>query len=162
MAKGQSEIISVILLILLVVGAVAIIYAFVVPYITENLSSGDCVNVQTKISIEDNPKYTCYNSTSVHIQIKIGDINESISGFEIELGGASSKAYMVTVSDHKNVSVYGYGSTFELPGKNEARTYVIKTNEKPEYVRVYGILENGKLCGMSDSIAGANLGSCKI
>jgi hypothetical protein len=159
--KAQSQIISVVLLILLVIAATAIIYSFVLPFISDQLDTGDCVNVQTKIEIEDNPKYTCYDSdaNTLRVQIKIQNVNSSISGFIVELGGASTKSLRITSTEHEGVLMYG-GEAVDVPGNNEARTYNLTSTEKPEYVRVYGILNNGEVCGLSDSIIGVDLNEC--
>jgi hypothetical protein len=116
--------------------------------------------IQTKLEIEDNPKYTCWDSAGkLRIQIKIQDVNSSIQGFALEMGGASTSSFRITETEHTGVQMYG-GGVFSIPGNNEARTYNITLSTKPEYVRLYGILRNGQMCGISDTITGVDLNGC--
>lgn len=159
--KAQSQVISTVLLILLASVTIIVIFGFAIPFVKDNLSGGDCVKVVGKVNIENNLKFTCYNASSkkVRIQISIGDVAEFIEGFKVELGGASSNAVKLTEYDHAGVGMYE-GGNFELPKDTEARTYVIGVSVKPEYIKVYSILKNGKTCDAPDVLVGADLEGC--
>jgi flagellin-like protein len=156
--KAQSQIIGTILLILLVVIAAGIIMAFLLPKIPDWLSGSKCLDVADKIKIRNNPQYSCYNATSTntYVQAGIGDILDKIEGFAIELGGAASKTYHIKNSaSPQEVEMYPENSPnpVQLPGNNEERTYVLKGfGQKPDYIRIYPILKDGKLCDSSDTL----------
>jgi len=152
--KAQSQIITTVLLILLGIVAAGLIMSFAIPFIKEKLQGGDCLDVISHIEIRS--AYTCYNTTAgvnyTHVQIHIGEIENLIDGFAIELGGPSSKTFKITNDTHESIQMYGMGA-FELPGDNEERTYVIsESRDPPESISVYPILKGGKVCPASDSI----------
>ncbi len=155
--RSQSEIVSSVLLILLVIIGTMLIFAFVVPFVKEKLSSGDCLNVAGKIEISSG--YTCYNddptNKKMQVQVHILNIRSLIDGFSIELGGASTDNYRIdstTLSGITGVSMCNGSTTLEIPpADNTERTYVI-TAAKPDVVRVYPILKGGKACEASDTI----------
>jgi len=154
--KSQSEVITTVLLILLVLASIVIVMNFVVPFVKNQLSGSDCFNVADKIQITNNDMYTCYNSSSskLNVQVHIGDVVDKIEGFSISLGGASSSVYTIkngtTVT---NVAMYGGSTNLILPGKNEEKTYVISgVSSRPDNIKVYPILTNGKSCDSVETI----------
>ena len=149
-SHSQSDIISSVLLILLVVVATMIIFAFVIPFVKEKLSSGDCLAVAGKIEISSG--YTCYNGTAMQVQIHVLEIKSLIDGFSIELGGASTNNFKILNNTlATGVNMCNGITTLEVPpSDNTERTYVIKAATKPNIVRVYPILKGGKICDASD------------
>ena len=154
--KGQSAVVATVLLILLVIVAVIAVFGFVVPFVKEKLTSGDCLDVIGKIEISSG--YTCYDSDSgeMQVQVHVGEIRELIDGFSIELGGATTKNYKIR-NDSVPSEVSMCGGDVELPGNNEERTYIIPVSEKPDVIKVYPILTSGKLCGASDIVTGIDV-----
>jgi len=149
--RGQSQIVSSVLLILLVVTAVVLIFSFVIPFVKDKLSSGDCLEVAGKIDL--GPTYTCYNGSDMQVQVKIQDISDLIDGFSIELGGASTDNFkIINNTQVTGVKMCNQDLDLELPQKdNTGRTYVINV-AKPDIVSVYPILKGGKTCGVPASI----------
>ena len=151
--RGQSQIISTVLLILISIIAASLIIAAVIPFVKDKLSEGDCLDVLGKITISN--KYTCYNESALEnitlVQIHIDDIRDLINGFAIELGGSSSKSVKIVEGNPENIKMYGEGD-FEIPNSTEERTYNISVISKPDRIAVYPILTNNKLCSESDSI----------
>lgn len=152
--RGQSQIITTVILILIGITAASLIMSFVIPFIQDKLQSGDCLDVIGHVEISSG--YTCYNSSVTsnytHVQIHIGEIEDLIDGFAIELGGPSSKTFKITNDTHTSINMYG-GESFELPGNNEERTYIIaESRTKPESINVYPILKGGNACPASDSV----------
>jgi len=151
---AQSQVVGTILLVLITVVAAGLIMAFVIPFVKNKLpeENQNCLDVISKVQISSG--YTCYNSDSrvQSVQIHIDDIRNSIKGFSVELGGASSKAVKILEDDYSGVSMYD-GGNFELPNNTEERTYNISSiTTKPTYIAVYPILKNNKLCEASDTI----------
>jgi len=154
--KSQSEVITTVLLILLVLASIVIVMNFVVPFVKNQLSGSDCFNVADKIQITNNDMYTCYNSSSkeLNVQVHIGDVVDKIEGFSISLGGAASSIYTVKNGTNvNNVIMYGGSNLIVMPGKNEERTYVIRSvPSRPDSIRVYPILNDGKSCDSVETI----------
>jgi len=148
---SQSQIIGTVLLILITVVAAGLIMAFVIPFIRDKLPSENenCLDVISKVKLSSG--YTCYNASNniQLVQVHIDDVRNSIKGFTVELGGASSKAVRIIEGNPSGVGMYGGGS-FELPNNTEERTYIIDINLKPDYVAVYPVLKNDKVCEASD------------
>jgi hypothetical protein len=151
--RAQSQIISSLLLILLVLAATAIIAGVVMSLVKKNLSQSDCLDVAGKIEISDG--YTCYNTDSspkeMQIQVHIQSIRDMIDGFAIEIGGATTNSYKILNNSYiTGVEMCNQSAALYLPGNNEERTYTISLAEKPSSVRVYPILKGGRLCESSD------------
>jgi len=156
--RAQAQIITVVLLVLIVMVATVIIMAFVIPFVKEKISSGDCLDVVgiDKISIGSSG-YTCYDLTNeeMRVQINIGAIKDLIEGFSIEVGGASTKNYRIKdgLVDDVHMIYDLSGDMVELPEDNTARTYVIEgVDIKPNVVYVYPILKDGRICSASHSV----------
>jgi hypothetical protein len=154
--KSQSQIISTVLLILLVMAAMVIISGVVINIVKDNLSQKGCLDVAGTIEISDG--YTCYNADAtvpeMQVQVHIGAIRDSIDGFAIEMGGASTSSYKITNSTPAptGVRMCNQSTVIYIPGDNEERTYIIPASSKPNSIRVYPILKGGKLCDTPDSV----------
>ncbi len=163
--RSQAEVITTVLLVLLGIVAVIIIISFVIPFIKNQISESDCLKVNGKVTITNNHKYTCYDTSvtppKMRIQIHFGD-DANLAGFAIEVGGATTKTYQVkksgttTTSTPNDVIMYSATAStpaLELPGKNEERTYQIKNvDTQPEKIKVYPILSDGRLCDSFDEL----------
>lgn len=154
--RGQAQVITVVLLILITIVLTVIIIGFVVPFVNDKLSSGDCFDVVGDDKIGISSGYTCYDSITkdMRVQISIGKVREFIEGFSIEIGGASTNNYKITNGTIViDVSMYSDPNPeVELPEDNTKRTYIIKNvNIKPNVINVYPILKNNKICSASDT-----------
>lgn len=164
--RSQSEVISTMLLVLLVIASAAVIIGFVVPFVKEQLSKGDCFEYSGKVDITNNLKFTCYKSdpdptkTFLNLEVHLGEIDEEsknpITGFKIILTGSASKSFDIT-SGATIPDVYLFpgpfavppgASTLEIPVKRGSGvTYTIaNVNPKPDSVIIYPILKNGRMC----------------
>lgn len=149
--NAQSAIVSSVLLILLVIVTAMLVFAFVVPFVKERLSSGDCLDVTGKIEVSSG--YTCYNGSAMQIQVHVLEIRNLIEGISIELGGASTNNFKILNNTNiTGVNMCDGSKILEVPpADNTERTYVI-TADKPNVIRVYPILKGGKTCDASDII----------
>jgi len=159
--RSQGEIIGAVILVLIVVAVSIIVLSFAVPFVRERLAETSCFDLAGQVTFSEG-RYTCFDNKGntvdtddkINLQIHIGDVNESLDGFIVELGGADSKSIEikegVTISN-PDVKMYDGSTTLVLPGKNEERTYVI-TDKLPDYVRLYPILKGGKTCDLADTI----------
>lgn len=151
--KSQSEVITTVLLILLVIVGITILSSAVISFIKPMLEN-KCFEVMDQVQISRSSQYTCYNSSSneSYVKVHIGDKRDKLDGFIIELGGASTQSIKVTEYDPpSNVRMYNGAMNLELPNKNEDRTYVIQgVTEKPDIIKLYPVLSDGKSCDPSD------------
>jgi len=153
--RSQGAIISVVLLILIVIASSVIVITFVIPFINDKLSSGDCLDVIREVQISSS-EYTCYDSanTQMYVQISIGAVRDLIAGFSIELGGVASQSFkLINGTQVTNVKMYDNNPEIKLPEDNAATTYIFSNIlSKPSFINVYPTLENEKSCGASDTL----------
>ena len=159
MKKAQSQIVTAVLLILIVIALAVVVLNFSMNFVKDKLSGTGCFEAVDKVTFTNSNKYTCFNDsdkgdgTKDHLllQVHIGDINESISGFLIETGGANTISREIKKNKEAvNVTMHDGSKTLELPGKNEERTYVFNFTITPETVKIYPILTDGQVCEASD------------
>jgi hypothetical protein len=152
--KSQSQVISVILIVLLTVVAVSIIGNFVIGFIKEKTNEDHCVDIISEAEIIDS-EYTCYNESGkfLLIKISIGEIEDKLGGFAIDLG---EKTYKIK-NGESEISMYS-GGEFTLPKNNEARTYKISNvNTIPETIKLHLLTKKEKYCEASDSLEGIRI-----
>jgi len=150
-SKGQSLVISSVLLILLVVVVTFIIIGFVVPFVKNQLSGTDCFDAVGDVEIVNSNKYTCYAEVEMLVRVRVND-DENIKGFTIVLGGATTKSYEIKGgAPLDNVKMYDDSASLVLPGKNEERTYKITTGI-PENINLYPILKDGRSCESAQEV----------
>lgn len=153
--RSQSEVIGTVLLILVVIVAVVVLIGFIMPFVKNQFSGAECFEVTDKVSIRDKPEYTCYDTDikRVFVQVHVGDTQDKINGFAIELGGAASKTYEITNKDSiADVVMYNGSVVIRIPGRNEDRTYNISISSRPDSINLYPILKSGKTCDSSSVI----------
>jgi len=149
--RGQSQIISTILLILIAVAAIFAVLNFVVPFVKDKLLETKCIDALDKIEITNNENYTCYNASgnNMRIQISLGDIpNDLIKGFQLnmKLEGQIERSVDITPDNPDGIGLYNSG-LFRVPGKNEEVTYLIgDVINKPDSISLIPLLKNGKIC----------------
>lgn len=154
--KSQSEVISAVILVLVVTAVAIIIFNFAVSFTKERISKSDCLKAIEQIEFSNNPSFTCFdniaNPKEVRLQIRVND-NVNLEGFAVEIGGATSKSFIIKESNgDSEIRMYqsSYNAPIELPGKNEERTYVIKTDIQGS-ARLYPIV-NEETCSSADII----------
>jgi len=159
--RSQSEIVSSVLLILLVIVAAMLIFSFVIPFV-KGLLRLDCSDVAGKVEISSG--YTCYDDAKniTLVQVHVLEIRKLIDGVAIELGGASTDNFKITngTSFPGAVSMCNGNTILEIPpSDNTERTYVINSTSRPNVIRVYPILKgDSKVCDVSDTVI--EIGDC--
>jgi hypothetical protein len=131
--KGVSTIVTVVLLILVSITAVALIAAFVIPFIKGSLNeSQECFVTLGKIEAVPG-QYTCYSEENgeVSVRIKRGFADGvEVSGLAVVLSGdGKSRRYDITTGlESASIKEYGgeYESALTLPAEGEESTYVIQ------------------------------------
>ncbi len=112
--KAVSEVVSVVLIIMITVAAIAVLWTVVIPMIKNSISSGGgCFKANADITLL-NDGWTCIGSDgNVSVQIKKGaDTSVNITGIQVILG------YPTGSSDSEDVNVLSIGlnekQTFSL------------------------------------------------
>ncbi len=156
--KGVSTIVTVVLLILVSITAVALIASFVVPFIKGTLpqtEGGECYSMLGKTDIVAGAN-TCYDTATntVKVSIKKGFTEKAVvKSFAVVLNGVGkSKRYDLTngvsVADIKELGG-AYNTPLNLPKDGETSTYVFNvagTGITSGSVEVSPILSTDKVC----------------
>jgi flagellin-like protein len=128
--KGISAIVATVLIILITVAAVTIIWAAIIPMISNQLESGTtCLDAVSQVQLVDQG-YTCRNPNNVSLQIKHGAKSFDLADVQVLLSsGGTTVSYDLTNSSttlspaNMNVS--------NIPGSNEEKVFVINTSNVP-------------------------------
>ncbi len=156
--KGVSTIVTVVLLILVSITAVALIAAFVVPFIKGTLpqtEGGECYSMLGKTDVIAGSN-TCYDTATntVKVSIKKGFTDKAVvKSFAVVLNGnGKSKRYDLTngvsAADIRELSGT-FGASINLPKDGETNTYVFNvtgTGIASGSVEVSPILSTDKVC----------------
>ena len=154
--KGVSTIVTVVLLILVSITAVALIAAFVVPFIKGSLTeSNECYGMLGKIDMVAGNN-TCLDTTTntVKVSIKKGFVDKTtVKSLAVVLAGSGkSKRYDLTsgvsATDIKELSG-NYNTALTLPKDGETSTYVFNVAGMGITVtsaEVSPILSSDKVC----------------
>ena len=134
--KGISAIVATVLIILITVAAVTIIWAAIIPMISNQLESGTtCLDAVSQVQLVDQG-YTCRNNGTggnVSLQIKHGAKSFELADVQVLLSsGGTTTSYTITEN-----------STGDLPDANEERVFVIDTNETIDSVSIAPIVKVG-------------------
>ena len=122
--KGISAIVATVLIILITVAAVTIIWAAIIPMISNQLDKGTiCLDAVSQIQLVD-AGYTCKDSTgdNVSLQIKHGASAFVLEDIQVLISAGGT----TTSFDLTNASTT-ITTPMVLPGSNEEKTYVINT-----------------------------------
>jgi len=149
--KGISAIVATVLIILITVAAVTIIWAAIIPMISNQLDKGTlCLDAVSQVIIE-NQGYTCYNASDevggdyVDIQVSHGAKDFVLTGVQVLVfeGGATTSSTV----------------TVNLPGVNEEKViradYDNTSVAGPDRVDIAPIVSVGnaqETCGVSSSL----------
>jgi len=151
--KGISTIVATVLIILITVAAVTIIWAAVIPMISNKLESSTvCMEAATEVRLMDEG-YTCRSSdgANVSIQVKHGAKLFDLADIQV-LVSAGGDTTMFEISNDMTTLV---PSVITLPGVNEEKVYVIDTSDvdgtidKVQIAPVVAIGNTNKVCDTS-------------
>jgi flagellin-like protein len=165
--KGQSQIVTAVLLILIVIALAVLILNFSTNFVKDKLEGTGCFEAVGQVTFTNSPKYTCFRdtdplSTADHLllQVHLGDFDDEIAGFLIETGGADTQSIEIRPDGTATgVTMFDGTTTLQLPGKNEERTYIISAATSPDSVKIYPILIDEQVCEASDVLE--SVGLCK-
>ena len=122
--KGISAIVATVLIILITVAAVTIIWAAIIPMISNQLESGTiCLDAVSQVQLLDSG-YTCVDATgnNISIQVKRGAKAFDLADIQVLISAGGTTTPISLVDDE------GYDALTELPGPNEEKVFVIDTS----------------------------------
>jgi len=153
--KGVSGIVTVVLLILVAITAVALIAAFLIPFIKGSLTeSQECFEVLGKVDVVPG-QFTCLNATSNEVQVRIkrgftGDAEISSLAVVFAGGGQSKRYDLVPGGTPTSIRELSgdYEDSLNLPGEGEENTYVfnVSTMTSVDTVEVSPVVSSEKVC----------------
>jgi len=156
--KGVSGIVTTVLLILVGITAVALIVAFLIPFIRGNLDeSRECFNVLGKAEVVVGAN-TCYDAADESVRVRISRTYSDevgVQGFAVVLGneGRSKRYDVVGGTNSSLIKELGgnYSDTLALPREGEQRTHVFDVSsdfsgEAVSAVELSPVLEDGGIC----------------
>jgi hypothetical protein len=153
--KALSEVVTVMLMILVVLGAVAAIWTVIYNFSHNRLNkAGSCYNTFEKINLNDD--YTCYNSTSKVMQFSISRQNIAMDYLLVSISlNDSSRIYKLYdfVTEIENLTDYTTGnSNVSLPGNESGKTYnAANIEEFPVLIEIAPNINNNQ-CDVSSKI----------
>ena len=122
--KGVSAIVATVLIILITVAAVTIIWAAIIPMVTDQLDKGSaCLEVTSQLSVGGSG-YTCLNSTHLNVQVKTGSDVSTLQNLQFLVGeGGTTTSF--NLFDAAGTLTEGISGVTTLPGPNSASVYLL-------------------------------------
>ena len=141
--RGLSSVIATALLILLTIIAVTMIAAFVVPFVRNSLEETSCFEFRDYFKFDESLGYNCYQDNAndrwylTTIRAKTDEsIAGKVDGFALRFVKQDA-VERIDVLNGRPASVLGYNYS---------------SSNYYEKAEIYAIIENDKICDMSDSI----------
>ena len=126
--KGISAIVATVLIILITVAAVTVIWAAVLPMITNKLESGQtCLEAVADVRLL-NEGYTCRESNGDNVSLQIKHLSGDFDLVDVQvLVSSGGDTTTFKLSDNVTTLV-PTGISIPFPGVNEEKVYVINTS----------------------------------
>lgn len=149
--KTQSEIITVVLLILIAIAAVVLVSTFVLKIVKNNLKDTDCFETAGQLTIDLEDQYTYFDSPTqkLYLSIKRGDKEFSLTGIRVIItGGGSSESHLISeTKPDSDIKMYNPLETVSLPGSSETKTYIISLSfDSINKVRITPLISENTAC----------------
>lgn len=148
--KGISAIVATVLIILITVAAITIIWAAIIPMVTQLNSVTDCADAVQQLQIKDEG-YTCDDGTDVTVQIARGAKNIDLTDIQILLSNTGTTDSYSVAND---AQVTPNGAS-EVLGVNEEKVYTISGATGAEKVQVAPVIGSGgsaKFCDVAYTV----------
>jgi hypothetical protein len=149
--RAFSAIVATVLIVSLTVIVGAVLAAFVIPFVKENLTgSTSCVPVQNYYSFDQSLGHNCYTSSSYRLSIaERADTKgaEQVVGFNVVMQGADGAGTMHQARTTSDTLRSLNGSIYPgLPGPGNVKTYRNDTPTRYTRAELYAVLASGKTC----------------
>jgi len=160
--RGLSGIVTAVIMIALVIGAAAVVWAIVSNMVTDRLEgSASCSGVFDKVTL--NNRYTCYDEPEMELSFSLTQEAIEVDKIIVSvLGEGTTKSFDIPAIDDLNLREYPsgiYGSgTLGLPGSNSGESYILDWSRMmgpdagwPDEIQIRPVID-GKQCEVSDRI----------
>ena len=152
--KGISAIVATVLIILITVAAVTIIWAAIIPMVTQLDSVTACSTAVQQVQVEDKG-YTCFNDVSnrIEVQVSRGAKDFNLTGLQI----------LVVTAGTTDSYLLGDAAVTPstVPGGNEEVVYIITgITGIPNEVKIAPVIALGKTDEVCDASSGVALRAC--
>tara|TARA_Y100000310_G_C20591526_1_gene768308 strand:- start:22 stop:519 length:498 start_codon:yes stop_codon:yes gene_type:complete len=150
--KGVSTVIATVLLLLLTIASIAILIAFVIPFVKDNLAeSGNCSDVFGGLEVVDNGEGSCYDPDEVFTKVRVRRGNIDIDGVYLVFENAGSESFEISEDGNPNpditITTSPYGGAY-IPKKGGGEIEYTLGDGVNYYREVLvGAIVNGKRCG---------------
>ena len=145
--KGISAIVATVLIILITVAAVTIIWAAIIPMISENLDKATrCGDATSQLTLKED--YTCWHSSgsssgNMSVQVSRGSGSFELADIKVILETAGNDEHYMILDNTSTGKAYVKG---DFPEINENKVFLInKSIEKPDTVRVTPVIVSGQV-----------------
>jgi hypothetical protein len=150
--KGVSAVIATVLLLLLTIASVAVLIAFVIPFVKDNLAeSGNCSDVFGGLEIVRNGEGSCYDPDEVFTRVRVRRGNIDIDGLYLIFENDGSESFEISDDEGLPTGITTppspYGGLY-IPKKGGGeKEYTL--NDGNNYYRevLVGAVVGGKRCG---------------
>ena len=155
--KGISAIVATVLIILITVAAVTIIWAAIIPMVSNQLDKGSaCLDAVSDLTIGGSG-YSCVETTGiVNVQVKLGGKGTILDDIRIIVDDDTGNTILSTLLNA--ASPNGLGLT--LPGPNSARLVTTGALTNPQSVSIAPIITIGNAQETCDTAATFTLPAC--
>ena len=142
--KGISAIVATVLIILITVAAVTIIWAAIIPMISENLDKATrCGDATSQLTLKED--YTCWNGENMSVQVSRGSGPFDLADIKVILSiDGNDENYMVLDNAGAGTSTRGYTEA-DFPEINENKVFVMNNTNRPDTVRVTPVIVSGQV-----------------
>jgi flagellin-like protein len=124
--KGISAIVATVLIILITVAAVTIIWAAIIPMVSNQLEKGtQCLDATQQITLP-NAGYTCTDAAGTYFQLKRGGNDAGIMDIIVSVTFENGTSISYSLEDASSGLLYADGTTAvtSMPEAGEMTTYL--------------------------------------
>jgi len=149
--RGISAVVATVLIILITVAAVTIIWAAIIPMVSDRLEKGNaCLDAVSQLSIGA-AGYTCYDSggQNLRVQVKQGPTNASIQDIQViwvSPSGTTSTANTGGVPSLNGAAVYTVGSVITSVPDSVSIAPILRIGAATETCDIASTLSNIPPC----------------
>lgn len=154
--RGLSGVVETVLIVMLTVGAIAIIATFLIPFVKDSLSkSTECVGMEEVYKFEQAFDLNCVNVSfgkkNAVFSVKANNVDEEkVAGFDVVVyGQGESKVISVRkVGSSDELKMYPYSDIITRPrsGESVSYSYPLSAGKDYNYMELRTALANGRVC----------------
>ncbi len=160
--KGQSEIITTVLLILISIAAVVLVSSFILNMVRDNLKGTECFQTTGQLELKMEDGFTFFNNTDKLLYLSIGrgikDFNLSgiIVVYSNDRNSENKKIKAGTIDGliyyYNNVGLWDNSTAISVPGPGQMKAYKLNVSTIGLITKatIYPILQGGQECENGD------------